>query len=63
MATFTKQTKNTASFTNQSKTGKDLSWDEADHSWDDAQGTWDKQKSVFSKQTKNTASFNNQTKN
>ncbi len=64
MATFTKQTKNSTSFSNQAKTGKDESWDDADYSWDDAgQSKWDKQFSSFEKQTKNTATFNNQTKN
>ena len=59
MATYTNETKNSATFSNQDKTGQDLTWDEANFTWDDANGTWDTQYSSYVRQTKNSATFTN----
>ena len=55
--------KNTTSFTNQARSGSDLTWDKADFPWNEAEGTWDNPVTPLSRQTKNTPSFVNQPKN
>jgi len=62
MSNFTEQTKNTASYANQS-IPQALTWDQAGFTWDQADtATWDNPQ-VFVPQPKNTTSFVNQSEN
>lgn len=62
MATFTNQTKNTSSVTNQPKGSASLIWDDATFTWNDAAGTWD-DPYAFVNESKNTSVVTTQTKN
>ena len=60
--TITPETKNSLSITNESKSGNDLTWDEATFTWDNADGTWDNPGSVITKENKNSLTITNETK-
>lgn len=53
--------KNIATPTNQERSSKDLTWNEADFPWDEATGTWNNPYAI-NNQAKNTASPTNQAK-
>lgn len=64
MASFTNQTKNTSTFTNQQKTANaNVTFSEVDSSWGETPGTFEKSLTGWKNQTKNTSTFTNQTKN
>lgn len=64
MATYSNQTKNSSTISNQSiTTNTSLTWAEATYPWKIAQGTWAAAKTTFLPQTKNTSTISNQTKN
>ena len=59
---LTNQSKNTASVTNKTRSGGDVTWDSSDPAtWDESSGTWDFFASMRN-QSKNTASVTNQAK-
>lgn len=63
MATYTNQSKNTSSITNQTRGFGDITWDEATFTWDEANGTWDDPRDAYTNQSKNSSSITNGTKN
>lgn len=60
---WSNQSKNTTTFTNENRSGYDITWDEAYFTWDEATGTWDYPKTVFVNQIKNTTTWSLQAKN
>ena len=64
MTSFTNQSKNSTSITNQSKTvaGDSLTWNEATMTSDVADFAWDETGTTYSNQVKNTTTLTNQTK-
>lgn len=67
MTTFTNQTKNTSTFTNQTLGSANANPTFEDFGipspFKEAEGTWGSPKTMWKRQTKNTSSFTNQTKN
>ena len=63
--TLDNPTKNTASFSNQTKSSENLIWNDANSTWDELapEATWDNPIMPLTEQTKNTATFVNLTKN
>ena len=64
MTTYTNQTKNTSTFTNQSrgKSANPPTYADMPIPYSEAEGSYADPKDVWVKQTKNTATFTNQTK-
>lgn len=63
MATWTPQTKNTSTMTNQGFSNTAV-WDDTEVDWDDAFIGWDANRGdAYSNQSKNTTVLTNQTKN
>lgn len=67
MATYTKQTKHTASWLKQIKKGHGYTWADMDMTWEELEKmgdpTWENLEAItWAKQSKNTASFTNQAK-
>lgn len=64
MATYTNQTKNSSSITNQAKGGAQIIWNDADFAWQDAgTRTWNDPSLFFTNAAKNSSSLTNGTKN
>lgn len=63
MATWNNNSKNSSTFTNQSRGFGDITWDEANFTWDNANGTWDDPRDSWINASKNSSVMSNLAKN
>lgn len=59
MATFSNESKNTSTFTNETFGGADITWNEANFTWEEAEGTWNAPKTSYHNEEKSATSFTN----
>jgi len=64
MATVVNKSKNNATVTNKSRSGTNVTWNEAVYTWNDSKpSTWNNQRTPVSKSSKNSTTVVNQNKN